>query len=209
MVRISDPYVIWGQVLTATFLTVAGLMFDIAGAFFLGVEAIRIKNISFFKEYILKRLYSHSLSPRLFFRGDIKHNISVAQLGPRLSETWPSGLFQGLHYIAGFLLLVFSNYLSNGYVLELFIWFLDWFLNLHLVIIIVFGILLLIVFVAAIWGLGEIIHVLITKCFLGSIKFVEFIEAKTPKGTVGVIGFLLLLIGFSLQAVGAVVSAIK
>jgi len=89
-----------------TALTVSGLFLDMVGAFFLGVEAIRLENIQTLKQRVLEKIHSHAQSPRIFFVGDAEHNRKVAALGPRMSETWPPGLFLGLHWIAGGIVLV-------------------------------------------------------------------------------------------------------
>lgn len=53
--------------------------------------------------------------------------------------------------------------------------------------------------VAGLWLLGELIHITLTKAVRIPIQLVDFIYARTPDGTVGVIGFLLLVTGFVLQ----------
>ena len=56
------------------------------------------------------------------------------------------------------------------------------------------------------WGLGEVVHVLLTGAIVRTMKAIDLIEAKTPSGTVGILGFVLLGVGFSLQFVGTYLS---
>ncbi len=50
---------------------------------------------------------------------------------------------------------------------------------------------------------GELVHVILTASIKLPMKVIDFVDAKTPDGTVGVIGFLLLVAGFLVQMYGA------
>ncbi len=54
---------------------------------------------------------------------------------------------------------------------------------------------------------GEAVHQALIRMLVIPIRVLTFVEAKTPDGTVGIIGAGLLVLGFSLQIVGAVASS--
>ncbi len=51
--------------------------------------------------------------------------------------------------------------------------------------------------------LGELVHMSVTQAVRLPVKAVDFIDARTPDGTAGILGFVLLLIGFAFQMYGA------
>jgi hypothetical protein len=51
-------------------------------------------------------------------------------------------------------------------------------------------------------AIGEVMHVGSIKTSRGIISFLNFIDRTTPDGTIGIIGFLFVLIGFILQFIG-------
>jgi len=57
--------------------------------------------------------------------------------------------------------------------------------------------------VAGLWMLGELVHMSVTQAVRLPVKAVDFIDARTPDGTAGILGFVLLLIGFAFQMYGA------
>ncbi len=56
---------------------------------------------------------------------------------------------------------------------------------------------------AGLWSIGELVHHLLKQIVEILIKLLNFIDSQTPNGTIGVLGFLLLVIGFALQIAGA------
>ena len=183
-------------------LVVCGLLCNILGAFLLGIEAIKLENIQKFKKRILEPLHSHSQSPRLFFSGYDEANERAAALGPRKSENWPPGLYQALHWVAGFLVLALAHELSNGWFLEVYGRYGAWVLNLSWYFAAPLGLWSLLVSVVSVWGLGEMVHIGITSALSASIRIAEFILSETEAGVTGLYGLLLLVLGFSMQALG-------
>lgn len=183
-------------------LVVSGLALDMAGAFLLGVEAIRLDNIQELKVRVLTKLHSHAQSPRLYFEGDEEHNRQVAALGSRLSETWPPGLFMGLHWIAGAIVLgvLFSEWPR---LVDLYVGYWVWVVGLRLYFSIPLGAWSAGVSLGLMWSVGEIVHVFVEKILSGSLWLVDFVLKKTATGTSGVIGIVTLILGFACQALGA------
>lgn len=178
-----------------------GLSFDIVGAFLLAVEAIKLENLRAFRDRGFKRMQEYTLSPRITF----------APAGEGLGPVPPSvpadrypGFFMGLHYFAGLILVAVANEFLGGQINRLLLrgglWALGrpWYVTIAVTLgFVLFGIIL------GLWMLGELVHVAITKSVDASIKALDFIDLRTPDGTVGLLGFLALLIGFLLQMYGS------
>ena len=111
--------------------------------------------------------------------------------------------FTALHYLAGIMLLVAANWALNGKLVQWGSLGIQWLFSkqwywivLGLLVVGVYGI------AAGLWMLGELVHMTITHSTRLLVSLVELIEARTPDGTVGILGFLLLLAGFILQMIG-------
>ncbi len=179
-----------------------GLAVDIVGAFLVAVEAIKLQNLRALRDRVLRRAHELTLSPRI-----IIVDRSSRLLGPppvQVPSDRYAGLFMGLHYVAGLIVVLVVDQLLDGQVYMRFIqgalWVLarPWYLvGLLAVAFLVLGV------VIGLWMLGELVHVTLTATFRVSIRIMDAIDAKTPDGTVGVIGFLLLVAGFLLQMYGA------
>jgi hypothetical protein len=176
-------------------LTMMGLTFDILGAFLVSVEAIKTHNLRTLSDKIFRPVHDHTLSPKLHFVDD---DVAI---------DWRTntylGIYIGLHYVAGLLVLVAADYLVQGRIrgglTTIGVWVIEqpWYITVFLVLLVVlFGIVL------GLWLLGEMVHVTLTYLTKLLVRAIEFIEARTPDGTVGILGFLLLLIGFMLQLIG-------
>jgi hypothetical protein len=182
-----------------------GLAFDIAGAFLVAVEAIKLENLRTLRDRILSRLEDYTRSPRLTIVDENDQPTGPTQ--PAVPADRHPGLFMGLHYVAGLALVLILNQLIEGRIYRLFVngilWTLErrWYVAVVITIAFVF-----IGVVAGLWLLGELVHITLTKAVQIPIKLVDFIDARTPDGTVGVIGFLLLVTGFVLQMCGAYLS---
>lgn len=183
-----------------------GLILDIIGAFLVSVEAIKLENVRLFRDRLVK-LEPYTRSPVIVF---------VDPKNQRKSETKPSpkrvpanryvGLFMGLHYVAGFVVLIAANKITHGFVLNLLMRAAAWTLNRPWYI----AVLVLLVFIVyglggGVWMLGELVHVAIMKSLTATIGMLDFIDSRTPDGTVGLIGFLLLFFGFLFQMLGSYV----
>jgi hypothetical protein len=110
----------------------------------------------------------------------------------------------GLHYVAGLLLFwvvdVAVHGVLSGLLLHGGLWALErpWYVTVALLLaFIVFGVIM------GLWMLGEFVHMSITKIFTLVIKGLDFIDSQTPDGTVGVIGFVFLFLGFLFQMLGS------
>ena len=179
-----------------------GLGFDIVGAFLVAVEAIKLENLRALRDRVLKRMHEYTLSPRITFVDDAGQPLGLVQ--PSVpADRYPT-FFMGLHYLAGLGLVAAANELLSGSVYRLLLrgglWALErpWYVTIAAALgFVLFGI------VAGLWMLGELVHVAITRSVQASIKALDFIDSRTPDGTVGVLGFLALLIGFLLQMYGS------
>ncbi len=89
-----------------------GLGLDIAGAFFVAVEAIRLENLRALPDGVLRRLHAYTLSPRITFVD--KSGTAVGPVQPPVPANRFPGLFMGLHYVSGFLVVVVVNEVLDG-----------------------------------------------------------------------------------------------
>jgi hypothetical protein len=184
-------------------LTMLGLVLDIIGAFLVAVEAIKLENLRALREKVFRQAYRYTLSPRIRFVD------SEAEPAPEHDDdTRPAerfvGVFMALHYLAGFVALVLVNYLLGGRLLGWAVQGGAWLLNRPWYI--AWPILLIAfvyIVVAGFWMVGELVHILMTKATAATIRLLEVIEARTPDGAVGIIGFLFLFAGFGCQLCGA------
>ncbi len=175
-----------------------GLVLDIVGAFLVSVEAIRMENIRALRDKVFRKAQRYVLSPRIIVVDD--KGVPVAGSSERVpSDSYP-GLFMGLHYVAGLLLILIVNHALEGLLFE---WLFKlaalllgqpWYVIVPVAIVsLLFGV------VAGLWMLGELVHELVSRTTWFVIRVLDFVDARTPNGTVGVLGFLFLLAGFGLQ----------
>jgi hypothetical protein len=185
--------------------TMLGLGLDIIGAFFVAVEAIKLENLRTLRERVFRNAYRYTLSPRIRFV-DSEAVPNLDEDAERPSERY-AGFFMGLHYVAGLIVLLVANHLFDGRVIAwlsqggVWLWERPLYLGVpFLLLALVLGV------VVGLWSLGEVVHMLMTGTTKSSVRFLEFVEARTPDGTVGMLGFLLLVAGFSLQFYGTYLS---
>lgn len=164
----------------------------------LSVEAIKLHNLRFLCDRVLRRLHHQARSPSIFIEGDEPPQEIVINWASR-----HAGLFMALHYLAGALLLALADLLSAGWlhrsagsligpVLSL-----EWYwVVLAALAATLFG------GVMGLWMLGELVHVGLVSLLKWLIAALEFIQGRCADGTVGIVGFVLLFIGFTLQAIG-------
>jgi len=180
-----------------------GLGLDIVGAFLVAVEAIKLENVRRLRDGFFKRLHRYTLSPRIVFASH-DDSPAVANTDDQVPSERYVGLFMGLHPVAGLLVLITINALIGGrlsqWLAEGLTWTIEqpWYVASAVgVLAIVFGVVL------GLWGLGEIVHIGVSGALRGAVQLLDFIDARTPDGTVGIAGFVLLAIGFGLQLYGA------
>lgn len=183
-----------------------GLILDVVGALLVAVEAIKIENFRAFRDRILKKAHSFTLSPRIVFVDKNGKREIVSPDEDRPAESFP-GLFMALHFVAGFVVVIIANGALDGLLYAYFLKAVGWFLDLRwywqvpvLLLTSTYG-----VFVVF-WGLGEVVHVTLSSALNHSMKAIDLIEANTPSGTVGILGFLLLALGFLFQFIGTYLS---
>jgi hypothetical protein len=112
-------------------------------------------------------------------------------------------LFTSFHYLAGLALVSVMDTALGGRLHRVLLVASLWALSQRwYVAVVLFIMFVLLCIVTGLWMLGELVHMAATKAIKLSTMFVDFIDAHTPDGTVGMIGFLLLLIGFILQMCG-------
>jgi hypothetical protein len=184
--------------------TIFGLLLDIIGAFLVSVEAIKLDNLRAFRTKILSPIHTVTLSPKIKFVEDGM----VSSASSRFML-----FYNGLHYLAGFLLLVGVNYILNGRLLNWSWSIINWLSGKSWYVIALVGLLILIFLVfgivAGLWMLGELLHMAITQLTRLPLVALDFIDARTPNGTIGIIGFVLLFLGFLLQMWSAYLSGIR
>jgi hypothetical protein len=179
-------------------VTMLGLGFDIIGAFLVSVEAIRLDNLRVLRTKILEPLHTATLSPKLVVTDD-------ALVGT-VTRSYMI-FYNGLHYLAGILFLVLVNYLLHGLLLFWFSSFVHWLSTKRSYVILLLGLICVVYGIfAGLWMLGELIHMGITQLTRWPIPILEFIDARTPNGTIGIIGFAFLFLGFILQMWAAYLS---
>ncbi len=186
------------------YLAMLGLVLDLTGALFLAVEAIQIENFRKFRDHFLANAHRFTLSPVTSIPNSRLRDQHEASLRP--SNSFP-GLFMGLHYIAGLVLTLILNKLTDDRILLGYRALADKVLTFrwnYQIPVVLF--LLLIIAPIIFWLLGECVHVLLTRILALSMKLIDFIDDNYPSGTIGIIGFLLLAVGFSLQFLSSFIS---
>lgn len=182
-------------------VSIVGLIIDVIGAFLLSVEAIKPHNLNFLCDQVLKKIHHQTLSPSIMVTNDFGKN----RPGDFVIN-WASrhgGLFTALHYLAGVLLLLLADLISAGWIHRSAAGVIEWVLTLEWYWIV------LTTLIATLWGvigglwlLGELVHVSVTFLLKRLIAALEFIQDRYADGTVGILGFTLLFIGFVFQAIG-------
>lgn len=186
-----------------------GLSFDIVGAFLLSVEAIKLENLRAFRDRVLA-LEDYTRSPVIFpyFVGGKSDRESGRQETPKpVPASRYVGLFMGLHYVAGLALLLAINEVSGGWLFQLMIRMLVWTLDRPwYLVVLLFTLLIVFGIVVGLWMIGELVHVTISKAMAIVVKILDYIDSRTPDGTVGLIGFFALFVGIVFQMVGTYIA---
>jgi hypothetical protein len=197
------------------YITMAGLVFDIVGGFLVAVEAIKIENLRTMRDRVLKRTNSYILGPRiirstnLVFPGEHTEELDKENLQKTLHEE-PLPVIGclpllTLHVLVGlvflFLLYLLIKTLTNDLIFNVFLSRVAE-INaipkaLMLPINIISGLLML----GLSGAIGSGFFSAFSQLLQGVMKTIDFIEAKTPNGTIGIIGFTFLSLGFLFQFV--------
>ncbi len=190
------------RIVEAYQFSMLGLSFDIVGAFMVAVEAIKLENLRAFRDRILNPMHAYTLSPRITWIDAADQ--PVAPEPPSVPADRYPGLFMGLHYIAGLASLALVNRWLGGRIYHLLLRAGAWVLEQpwYVVVVVAMAFVLLGV-VGGLWMIGELVHVGATRAVQLAMRALDFIDARTPDGTVGVLGFALLVVGFLLQMYGA------
>lgn len=217
-------------------LTVWGLIIDAVGAFFLSVEAIKPQNLKRFVEDIARALH-HGLLPGVYAGSKPKRlSLRPLAPAPMTEADWAAVraarkpgepivlqaklnwarrhpvLFELFHGVWGMALaaaLYFAaDTVLDGGAAQAFQATLLWVLQQHFLVAVAISIIAIPTIVFLVWALlGELGHQITMYSLAALVMFMQFLQTRCADGLVGVIGFLLLLIGFALQIAGAVLSA--
>jgi hypothetical protein len=180
-----------------------GLLVDIAGGFLVAVEAIKIENLRVLRDRFLKRTNSYILGPRIApqqIMDDLNSGCNIESA--KRNETNDSLPAMGcltllsLHVIAGLFPLFLIDKFTNGIVHTIC---LSEFSKLNLSLRILIASIAVICGIPLFGAIGSGIFSSISFGLKSTMKAIDFIEAETPNGTTGIIGFLLLTLGFLLQ----------
>lgn len=161
--------------------TILGLFFDLVGAFFLAVEAIKLQNFMKLRSY-LEEVKDENVIATLargifrMIRGLSYSEFKKSYYKARSMRTWKLSVWT----VGGFLAIAI---IASFYAADI--------RSIPQLIIGLF-IFLLLIRIVFLSGAGPEIKLII--------NFLEIIERKTLSGFIGVIGFIFLVVGFSIQA---------
>ncbi|HLA80362.1 MAG TPA: hypothetical protein VJP78_01850 [Thermoleophilia bacterium] len=171
-------------------LEMIGLILNIIGAFFVSVEAIKLPNLRKLRERVVLPVHRRTLSPRIVVTAD-----RIVTSGSNASCL----LYVGLHYVAGLLVIILLNLMFSGMPVHWLMTAAGWTLERRWYVVVVVILFALWCVVAGLWLLGELVHLAITGLTRAPLVLLDFIDERTPQGTIGIIGFALLFAGFCCQ----------
>ena len=194
--------------------TVVGLVFDISGAFMLAIEAIKLERFRRLRDRFLSPIALAVESPRFRRPEDTDRAIhdSPAFYARNLERGFRGHLrlYTAAHYVAGSAVGIGLYLLLAGFGVrpqEGASWLIK-----HWPPEAAYPIIILLVayfLLGVLWMFGEIIHMGASLLLRSVTRFIRFIEERTPDGTIGMIGFALLLLGFVGQMTGAILSGMQ
>ena len=178
---------------------ILGLSLDIVGAFLLSIEAIKLHNLRKLRKRFLLPIHRATLSPKIKWVKD----------EPTTESSWTfEVLYTAGHYIAGIAVIGAANFVTGGWVVSRGYDFATWVLEKPWYVGVLFALAVLIFGVIfTLWMLGELVHMSLTWAAKNAVLFFVFIDRKTPTGTIGIIGFALLFVGFVFQGISAYLGA--
>ena len=179
--------------------SLAGLLIDVVGAFFLSVEAIKLDNVAKLRDRVFVPLHRGIVGPSITITDD-----PTIKTTPGIIVTLSLVAWLILHFLGAVLLtapvlwLVHQAFdfdvLSWLWGLQNLLW--PWARIPTLLVTGFVGTLFLAVTV------GELAHHLLVKASLVLVNSLFWIDRKSPDGTIGICGFCLLLLGFLGQMIG-------
>ena len=175
--------------------SMCGLSFDIVGAFFLSVEAIKIDNIRLLRDRYLPVL-SKKLEGPIMVPGEEGSDIAFTI---QASSVYVH-LFDLLHVLVGALIIAGASYPFWSSIV-------GFFSHVALPFLILGSIVLAVPLIVLLWGIGELVHQSLLWLIRSAIALCDQIDKKTPNGTIGIIGFVLVFIGFMGQMLGTLFGA--
>ena len=170
--------------------SMCGLSLDIVGAFFLSVEAIKIDNIRLLRDRYLRPVSEKLVGP-IMIPGEEGSDIAFT-IKARAAYVY---FFDLLHVLAGVLVVGGASYPFWPSIA-------DFLSGVPLPLLIVGAIILVIPLIILLWGLGELVHQSLRGLIWSAIALCDQIDRKTPNGTIGILGFVLVFIGFVGQMLG-------
>jgi hypothetical protein len=199
-----------GELSNGYWWSIFGLVLDITGASLLAVEAIKLENLRKLAEGIRMRVELPLESP-LFMPEDPESEvwkIPTSELRAR-GFAGRHRLYTAAHIFAGWVGLFTVNMLIraftgydvaerlNSWILSRSFWIAA---LLYLLLGIVVGLWMS-------WLVGEgIIHGVAAGSIRGILRLLSFVDKKTPTGTTGIIGFVLMFCGFAGQIMATIVN---
>jgi hypothetical protein len=189
-----------GEIVKPYVWSLTGLVVDIIGVSLLSVEAIKLENLRKLRDHFLKPLHEYSKPLAITFTED------GALPDPELRHraTWFDGMFWWLltHAGSGALTLWLIGMRLSARVAPAFAWIAaHWHTTGLLGRVLsmwIGGVLLLF---AATW-IGEGYHYSIIWLTRRLVDVADFIDRRTPDGTIGLVGFFIVVVGFILQFLG-------
>ena len=198
------------------YLTMIGLGFDIVGGFLLAVEAIKIENLRVLRDRVLKRLNSYILGPRMVPTRNIfvdtigkvqdkEYRLESSQNKERIESLPAMGCLPllALHVLVGLItIILFVKCIDSNIYTKLSSFLSELSLLSKLLVIL----LITIIGIPLSGAIGSGVFTALSFTINSIIKVIDFIDAKTPTGTIGIMGFFFLALGFLFQLVATYLS---
>jgi hypothetical protein len=124
---------------------------------------------------------------------------TVVTLTPKRNRLREIVLSTPAHLVAGAVVLAIANALTGGRVVDASLVAVNWMKTLPPWFSVPLGLYAVLLTLAALFALGEVVHVGGIWTFRGLVSFVDWIESRTASGVVGITGFVLVLAGFIFQ----------
>ena len=188
-----------------------GLSLDICGAFLVAVEAIKLDNFRRLRDQFLPTLTLALESPLLRQPEDtdeaMESDPAYYKRNLRRGFGRHDGLFLAAHYAAGIIVVLLVNIGLSAVGID-GVQFLRSTLKLldHIPLIVRDFILVVVsalMLIGGLWGLGEVVHESSLRALRIIIRALDIIDRRTPDGSIGILGFVLLFVGFLGQMYGS------
>jgi len=189
------------------YVSMTGLMLDLAGATFLSVEAIKLQNLAKLRDRLLIPFHQRTLPiPIEFVDAEEFESLPHSQ---RFSFWRGMPLWLFTHFSMGLIIVVPALFAVDRvfgvHMVEMGLGLVGVLPTWAKALLYSLGGLYLLIFIAA--GPGELIHKALQRVSLGAVSAMFWIDRRTPDGAIGIIGFGLLVLGFGGQILGTWLSA--